>query len=179
MNLTEQRLAEAYELATESPDKSNQNGAVIYSFTALMSSGVNHFYPGITPTDERPEKYERIVHAELDACLGLADCSLRVTEHTAMYCPWATCKPCAISILGSRIPTLVLHFDRCLAFVATRGGQDEKALADWQPDIDESMDWLKDGGCEIEVFRGPVPFDGVININGRPWSPQNLEFTDA
>lgn len=169
-------LAEAYGLATLSPDKSNQNGAVIYQYSTRLSEGYNHFYHGVPPTDERPAKYERIVHAEDDACLKLAHCTVPVNSHTIMFCPWATCKSCAISILGAGIRKLVVHKERCAAFDLTRGGQQELNLEDWQPAIDESSEWLKDGGCEIVYFEGPVPFDGLININGRPWSPKTLEF---
>jgi len=172
-------LALAYELAAKSPDDSNQNGALVVDNHRVLSHGMNHFYPGVPPTQERPAKYERVVHAEADACLSLAASSRLVTPQTIMFCPWATCKPCAISLLGSRIPTLVIHYDRCLAFMQTRAGQDASALQDWQPDIDESSQWLKDGGCETVVHCGPVPFDGTVLINGRPWSPATLEFTDG
>jgi len=102
-----------------------------------------------------------------------------VDKDTVMYAPWATCKTCALALLGSGIPKLVIHRERCLAYMATRGGQNEESLQNWQPQIDESTQWLRDGGCETVVHYGPVPFEGTILINGRPWSPNTLEFTDG
>lgn len=176
MNNIPERLADAYTLATQSPDESNQNGAIIYRFHNLLSTGYNHFYPGVPLTQKRPEKYDRIVHAEMDACLSLLT---RVCKDTVMFCPWAACKQCALAILGSQIPTLVIHYERCHVFMETREDQQELNLKDWQPDINESAKWLKNGGCEIVVHRGPVPFDSTIKVNGRPWSPKTLEFAEC
>jgi len=170
----EEGLAISYWLAGKSPDTSNQNGAIVCQYKTIMSKGYNHFYYGVPPTGERPEKYERIVHAEMDACLSLAACSIPVDHHTKMFCAWATCKQCAIAILGAGIPKLIIHYERCRTFVETR--RDEEDLENWQIAMDESAQWLRDGGCEIEVYKGSVDTDSTININGRLWSPRTLEF---
>ena len=54
----------------------------------------------------------------------------------------------------------------------------EASLQNWQPNIDESAQWLKNGGCEIVIFDGPVlSYSGPgVNINGRLWNPSTLEF---
>jgi len=174
----DEKLTEAYRLAEMSPDQSNQNGAIIYQDDVVMSMGFNHFYNGVPETDERPAKYERIAHAEFDACINLAHQEKAISADAVMFCPWATCKPCALAIIGAQVPFLVVHLERCKAFMATRGGQAEVNLQDWQPDIDESSQWIKDSGCEIIVFEGPVEsYVGPgININGNKWSPKTLEF---
>jgi len=176
---TARRLGQAYQLATLSPDKSNQNGAIIDHYGIQVGQGFNHFPKGVTPTDKRPEKYQRIAHAEFAACLSLSKSRHPVDDGTAMFCPWATCMPCALSILCSGIGGLVIHMERCRAFMATRPGQAEEGLENWQPAIDESSQWLRDGGVNIIVFSGPIPeehFKGTIKINGRDWSPNTLEF---
>ncbi len=150
-----QRLAEAYSLATGSPDVSNQNGAVVYTQNGEhVSNGYNHFYDGIPPTEERPAKYERIVHAEADACLKSNQFQGDLSAvKTFMFCPWATCKPCAISVIGAGIGYLIVHKERCEAFIRTRAGQNEANLQEWQPDIDESNIWLRNAGVAIHRIR--------------------------
>lgn len=173
------RLGQAYQLSTLSPDKSNQNGAIIDHQGVQIGQGFNHFPKGVPPTQERPAKYQRVAHAEFAACLSLSKSRTPVTEATTMFCPWATCIPCALSILCSGIGGLVIHEERCRAFMATRGGQADANLENWQPAIDESAQWLRDGGVNIQVFSGPIPkqhFEGTIKINGRDWSPSKLEF---
>jgi len=174
----DEKLGEAYEYAGRSPDDSNQNGAIIYQDQTILSRGVNHFYDGVPPTMERPAKYGRIVHAETDACLQLAHRHIAISPAAVMFCPWATCIPCAIALIGVKLKTLVIHYERCLTFMQTRAGQDAEALQDWQPDIDESAQWLKASGCETIIHRGPVESyvgNGIL-INGRTWSPKTLEF---
>jgi deoxycytidylate deaminase len=173
------RLGQAYTLAKLSPDESNQNGALIDHDGVQIGAGFNHFPKGVPPTQERPAKYQRIAHAEFAACLSLSKSRIPADELTTMFCPWATCIPCALSILCSGLGGLVIHEERCRAFMATRGGQQEEALENWQPAIDESAQWLRDGGVNITVWSGPIPeqhFKGTIKINGRDWSPNTLEF---
>lgn len=172
------RLAEAYKLAELSPDDSNQNGAVVYSGDVLLSTGYNHFYEGVPPTQERPAKYERIVHAEADACLSLASSVHPVDVRTVMYCPWAACKACVLSILGSGIKSLVLHADRGAIYDATRNGVVDMAKVNennWKPEIDEAFQWLDGGGVDIHVFRGHVHhYRGPgIKVNSRLWNPSS------
>lgn len=169
-------MAAAYRISKQSPDKSNQNGAVVYDVIGnnLMSTGYNHFPDGVPPTDERPAKYERIAHAEFDACLKLAKCHMPVDYGTVMFCPWAACSNCALAILCSGIPNLYIHEERCRAFIETRSGQNESGLKNWQ--TDEPFKWLKAGGVQVSVFSGPVPFFGKVKINGMDWSPHLLEF---
>jgi deoxycytidylate deaminase len=181
----DEKLTEAYRLAEMSPDVSNQNGAVIYQDDIVLSQGWNHFYQGVPeeqnrePTEtNRTTKYDRIAHAEFDCCINLAHRHIAISEAAIMFCPWATCIPCAIALIGAQVPKLVIHKERCVAFMATRAGQDEAALADWQPAIDESSQWLTAAGVETIVFEGPVEsYVGPgININGRKWHPHTLEF---
>lgn len=168
---TTQYLAEAYALAENSPDKSNQNGAVVYRGLYKIGEGFNHFYPGVPATQERPAKYE-ITHAEEDACFSCAKSSLAVDHSAIMYCPWAACKRCARAIIGAGIRRLVVHRERWDTFVHTRNEGHT-----WQPDVDEALQWLRHT-VEITIFEGPIPeYQGRgINLNGRLWNPRTLEF---
>ncbi len=177
--MIEEYMAAAYRFAKRSPDKSNQNGCVVFNVANdnLLAWGYNRFYDGVPPTDERPAKYERIAHAEFDCCLDIGRQGRRIDcFEDRMFCPWAACKNCALAILGTNIRYLYIHADRCLAYHSTRHGSNIESLKDWQPDIDESFQWLKDGGVVIEFFSGSVPFDGTIKINGMDWSPKTLRF---
>ena len=164
-------LAEAYSLAEYSPDKSNQNGAVVYRGFTKIGEGFNHFYPGIPATDERPAKYE-ITHAEEDAALSCARSSIGVDATAVMYCPWAACKRCTRSIIGAGIRQLVVHKERWDTFVETR--EEGKA---WAPEVDEAMIWLRQT-VAVTIYSGPITEyqGGGINLNGRKWNPRTLEF---
>jgi len=181
------RLAEAYYHAELSPDPSNQNGAVIYrdatEGATRMSVGHNQFYRGIIPdVEDRDNKLARIAHAEYDAVVKLSACPIAVNFHTAMYCPWAACRLCAMTIIGSGIKTLVVHRQRQDTYAATRAGQKRSDGSDvlpcWQPDIDEAMQNLKRASVNLVIFDGRVEhYDGEgINLNGRRWCPRRLEF---
>lgn len=173
-----QRLAEAYELAaTRSPDPSNQNGAVIYRNYQKCSEGFNHFYPGIPPEwNDRKKKYERIVHAEQDACLRLSRSVAIMDDAVTLFCPFSACKSCAVAIIGAGVRQVVMHRQRWLAYSETWGNQDQARF--WLNEIFEAEEWLISAGVVLHAYDGRIPeYNGQgVRVNGLLWNPATLGF---
>ena len=109
----------AYEVATESPDPSTQNGALIVRDAMIgghvgfefLARGSNTFTRGMESTPERlerPLKYTFVEHAERNAIFHAASLGVNCTDMT-MVCPWAACTECARAIVQSGIGKLVRH----------------------------------------------------------------------
>ena len=111
-------LRRAYEAATQSPDPSTQNGAVVVNtdlrVPIVLGADCNRLPKGILDTPEiwndRALKYKYVHHAErtvLDTARrahGLA----HLDGHTVV-CPWAACTDCAKELIAAGITTLVIH----------------------------------------------------------------------
>lgn len=85
----------ALQVATWSKDPSTKCGAVIVQpDNRIVSVGYNGFAEGVEDTDERwtrPEKYEWVIHAEMNAILNvrsrdMADCTLYITTQPCHRC---------------------------------------------------------------------------------------------
>lgn len=111
-------MVDAYRAATNSPDPSTQNGAVLIVQTPWVSrearrriSGFNGFPAGINPVHwngPKEGKYARVVHAEVAAILNAARDGLP-TEDSTLVAPWAACSNCAKHIAHAGVTTLVRH----------------------------------------------------------------------
>lgn len=162
-------LKNAYHSASQSPDKSNQNGAVLFCTSNVVGSTYidrnNNFPDGFVPSDDsREEKLANIEHAERSVIYAAARMGLRPVT---MYCPWAACHDCARAIVLSGIQRLVVHRQRM-----------ELTPERWAKDVEGALRKLKAAGVGVEWYDGPVPFDGTVFVNGRPWSPRALKFVD-
>lgn len=97
----------AYLVKRRSPDSQTQHGAVIVdSNNRVISTGYNGFPSGgpdhLLP-NERPYKYDFIIHAEMNAILSSKQDLLNCT----MYVTGIPCKSCILHILGSGIKDIV------------------------------------------------------------------------
>lgn len=98
--------------ATRSKDPSTQVGAVIVDGDGhLLMTGFNGFPTGITENKyrwERPQKYKRVVHAEMNA---IGHCAKRgiSTEGATLYCTHFPCNSagCARLIITAGIKHVV------------------------------------------------------------------------
>lgn len=150
-------LRMAYQVATQSPDESNQNGAVLVSPGGqVIQTSFNRYPRGFKPTPaqtQRPRKYNFIVHAEQGAVLGVdaRDCIL--------YCPWAACTKCAQCIVESGVTEVVTHWDR-MATTPER----------WVDDIKDADDILNAAGVVRSEFIGPLDLKFTIRVNGEDWT---------
>lgn len=157
-------LRQAYRAATNSPDMSNQNGAVLVSQRTEKKVGksFNHFNGVKAELEDRDKKLARITHAEEGAIFS----AWGAVGPLVMYCPWASCFGCARDIINcGQITKLVVHEER-MAQTPDR----------WRHDIAEAHLMLKEAKIEIEVFRGTIPDSQIIQVNGQPWSPETLRF---
>lgn len=161
-------LAKAYQVATESPDPSTQNGALIVSpGGSILVSECNRFPVGIEVTDElrnnRELKLKLIEHAERNAIYAHArDHSFMSTEGLFMVCPWAACADCARAIVQAGIRRLYVHKQR-MEITAER----------WADEVSIGRAILEDGLVQVVEFDGPVWGAPDILISHQRWNPGN------
>lgn len=95
-----------------SKDSNTQVGAVIVSSTnSIIMTGFNGFAPGVLETEERwqrPQKYDRVIHAETNA-IGRAAREGRATNGATLYCTHFPCNKagCARLIIAAGIKRVV------------------------------------------------------------------------
>ncbi len=133
----------AYSTATQSPDPSNQNGALLVTSGGhVLAQACNHIPRGVDITPElladRDWKIPRIAHAEEAVIVTAARYGVR-TDRLTMICPWASCLPCARMINIAGIKKLIVHSRRM--------------------------------ETTPERFNDPLPGAPKINVNGELWQP--------
>lgn len=104
------------EVATSSKDPSTKVGAIIVSPRgAIVSTGYNGFPRRVVETDERwarPEKYNWVIHAELNAILNAAAEGVRL-EGCTMILPWdMPCNTCCGAIVNAGLAHVVCATDK-------------------------------------------------------------------
>lgn len=167
------RLRRAYELATDSPDPSSQNGAYVYGYVDAplwevpgenlqpIGSGFNGFTPGIEATPEkleRPIKYLYVEHAERAALYDTLKYHNGITP-SLMVCPWASCADCARAIALSGIKVLVRHKDAM-----------ERKADRWAESIKLADTILAAAGVEVYEYVGPVGGPQIMHLE-ELWTP--------
>lgn len=156
-------LRDCYKLATESPDPSTQNGAIlvdeIFHAGQYIGMGANKF-----PTDvvqsadrwERPKKYSFIEHAERNA---IFDAAVKGFLHggsheLTLVCPWAACADCARAMIQVGIKRLVTH----------KQMHDLPALR-WSESISYAFEMFEEAGVEVVMFDKVLDAT-PIRVNG-------------
>lgn len=157
-------LKNAYSVALQSRDTSNQNGSVLVSAKGeIIGTGVNNFAIGVEFTRERaeirPDKYRYFDHAERSSIYQAARAGSKVFGST-LYCPWAACCGCAIAIINTGVHTLVMHRER-MNMTAER----------WKDDINEALSMLKEAGVILLYYQGPIHCCASVLVNGELWNP--------
>ena len=106
------KMLEALVYASNSPDPSTQNAALLYGKDdQLLVSAVNAFPNGVVMSDERwtrPSKYFYVEHAERNAIYQAAKLGIP-TRGTTMVAVWAACHDCARAIIQAGITTVVRY----------------------------------------------------------------------
>lgn len=115
MNQDKQRRLDLHYLkiatvvAQRSKDPMTRVGAVVVSADGrAVSFGYNGFPAGVHEDDvlwERPTKYERVQHAELNAVLN---CPFD-TSGSTVYCTFAPCHRCVGMMINARITRVVWY----------------------------------------------------------------------
>jgi dCMP deaminase len=176
-------LREAYKIAKESPDLSNQVGCVIVEFwddfsrydidqliftkkicSSILGSGCNTFPPQIKVTPEllnnREEKLFYIEHAERQAIYEVIRNGDYFHEDVILYGNWLTCSDCARAIALCGIKKVVGHKQR-----------QEMTPLRWQKSVEKGLDFLSQMGVELEFYDGPISGCDDIIVNGKKWNP--------
>ena len=159
-----QFLRVAYDRAALSPDRSNQNGAVLLSNNNGLCAGwgYNNFTPGIEYTTEhlanRDWKLAHIEHAERTAIFDAARQGNQI-EGGILVCPWAACSDCARAIVLSGIALVVVHKQR-MNMTPDR----------WKQSVEVGMNIIRSGGVRIESIDSTIGGNTII-VNGEAWQP--------
>lgn len=158
--LVREYLKKCYELASLSPDPSNQNGAILVARYNQKFEGWNRWAPGFSPTPEqaadRDWKLAHIEHAERSALFG-AMVDGMPTRGGTLFCPWAACADCARAISLAGIADLFVHKARM-----------DTTPERWKASVEQGLDIIRRGGTKIHVYEGEV--GGVpIRANGELW----------
>jgi len=165
-------LRVCYELAALSPDRSNQNGAIILSQRprggTWSTHGFNTFTRGINPTPEqladRDWKIAHITHAERAALAKLffygADIMATPDIPIVMYCPWFACADCANAIALSPVTKIYGHKQRM-----------DTTPERWKANVDAGLNIIAKAGIEIELVDGELGNTPTIRVNGEDWRP--------
>lgn len=111
MNLKWHRrfLSLAQHISTWSKDPSTQTGAVIVRPDKTIASlGYNGFPRGLMDSEEllsnREEKYERILHAEVNAMLSSRE---KLSGYSIYVYPFQPCSRCAVMLIQSGITQVI------------------------------------------------------------------------
>lgn len=169
---TAEYLRNAYCVARQSRDKSNQNGSTLVNATGdIIGTGVNNFPLGVQYTEERattrPTKYRYFEHAERNSIYQAARAGNGVYGAT-MFCPWAACCDCARSIIQSGVLVLVMHRERMLMTPER-----------WQDDVNEALEMLVEGGVQLMYHEGPIDGCPDLFVNGELWNPADDPLTEG
>lgn len=169
---TEEYLRNAYCIAAQSRDKSNQNGSVLVSSNnEIIATGNNNFPTGVEFTEERstvrPDKYRYFEHAERAAIYQAARAGSKVYAST-MYVPWAACCDCARAIINSGVLVVVMHRERM-----------QMTPERWQSSVNEALEMLVEAGVQLSYHGGVVEGAPDVLVNGELWNPANPPITDG
>lgn len=147
----------AYQLALNSPDPSNQCGAVLTDANGLLlGQGWNDF-PGAwpQPIEDRAQKLLHIEHAERAAIYQAARQGNALVGST-LYCPWVACMDCARAIVLSGVKKIYCHSERM-----------SKTPERWQAQISNAYRLMGLSGIRLEAVSG---FSHVpVLVNGEIW----------
>lgn len=159
-------LRNAYCLASQSRDPSNQNGSTLVSATGeIIGTGNNNFAIGVEFTEARsevrPDKYRYFEHAERSAIYQAARAGNKVYG-SVMYVPWAACCDCARGIINAGVLTVVMHYSRM-----------QMTPERWESSVDEALKMLVEGGVRLEYYEGPIEGAPDVFVNGERWNPAN------
>ena len=132
------------QVAQWSKDRSSKVGAVIVKNGVILTTGYNGFPRGcnddLEERHERPEKYQWVIHAELNSILNAARQGVS-TVGADMYVNWYVCDRCAGNIVNAGIKRLFCDVE-----------------PDWDDPRSETFgflrtrDILKEGGVEVHFL---------------------------
>lgn len=128
--------------ASRSKDPSTQVGAVLVRSKDLLMTGYNGFAPGMIENHalwERPVKYHRVIHAEVNAIARCAKLGI-ATEGATLYVTHFPCNKtgCARIVIAAGIVRVVIPVDA--------------RIEGWTEDQDEARRILSEAGVETTAL---------------------------
>ena len=158
-------LAMCYEEAALSPDRSNQNGALLYhNISGIVSYGCNKFLPNTEITEElinnREKKLFYIEHAERNAIFAAVNSPhADSVRYSTLICPWFACADCARAIVLNGIKKVIGHKERM-----------DQTPERWKASVDAGLDLMRKNGVTLEFWSGKLNCAQII-VNGQLWEP--------
>lgn len=154
-------LVMAAQAASDSPDPSTQNGAVLIGrdrIGVLSCNRTPHGAPDLTRAEmallTRDRKLELIEHAERNAVYNAARKGV-CTDGATLFCLWYACTECARAVVASGVKL-------CVGSKRHLDGTPER----WMPSVEAGLDILRSGGVGIEWYDGPLPGAPRLLFNG-------------
>jgi len=132
-------IKQAELISTYSKDPSTQTGAVIVRpDKTIASMGFNGFPRNMKDDKElyndRPTKYQRIIHCEMNAIINSKE---DLNGYTLYTWPFLTCDRCAIHVIQTGISEVV----------APKCPSDKESR--WEEKFKASRDFYKEAGVEV------------------------------
>lgn len=157
-------MADAYRLASLSPDPSTQIGAFIINSgqQEWLTRTWNQPSKGWNMVEsdwERPQKYAIMEHAERNAIYSASLYGI-CTAGATLVSSWAGCADCCRAMVQSGISKLVRHYPPL-----------DDATERWLESISVGDRILKAGEVEIIDIIGPIPGAPSILRGGVLWDP--------
>lgn len=155
-------LRAAYQTASEfSEDDNTKVGAVIPDADIMPIVGVNRFSSpaqNVFKNLERVRKYDRIVHAEMDAICKAVKKGVSLQGCT-MVLPWSPCSNCALCIVMSGITRVITHKSAM-----------NRTPDRWKKSLKIANEILQDANVQRIEWFGDV--GGCTNLfDGKTWEP--------
>lgn len=155
----------AYFQATNSPDVSTQNGAVLVAWDGSLVFGYNSPPLGIDHTAERltgDDKYDWIVHAEHSVILHAASQGVS-TFGATLYTPWFSCIRCAVSMVQAGVSRVVGHalYHEFASHINPK----------WNKSIEDGWTALQEAGVVMEWITSPVACASGVLVGGSLFDP--------
>jgi dCMP deaminase len=133
----------ARDIAQWSKDPSTQCGAVVIGESGqVLSQGYNGFPRGMDDSDKlynnRETKYDRIVHAEMNAIYNCAHNGVSLKDATMYVHGLPCCHECSKAIIQVGIKEVVMG---------------EASNIRWNDSCGKGMDYLKEAGVKITYLK--------------------------
>ena len=152
-------MRHAYLIATKSKDKHTKIGAVLVKDKSVISEGYNGFPRNVNDNIEernnRPLKYEYIVHSEMNC---LCNCSKKgiSSDGSTLYCFALPCSNCTKSLINAGIKELVYH--KQWDDIGINKNNDK-----WKESVKHSEIMLKESSIIVRVFDKKLDVKTMID----------------
>ena len=164
MNWDQYFMSMAFLIAMKSKDLSTQIGAVIVdNKNRIVGTGYNGFVSGSIESEERwskPEKYEWVIHAEVNSILN----ATKDLDSCVMYTNGVPCLQCATKIAQVGIKEVVVDY----VWDAANYNQ-------WLESAQKTKQLFEECGIKIRYYKDELITEIVLRHNGKSWQVKRRE----